>query len=382
VPSSGIIDLAIGLTFVFGVTAALASIATELIARLIGLRAAYLLSGLRELVDGGAARTDLSQAERDYENVQDMIRRRTTIPAEPGPPPAGTPSATGALLGGPILRSQGMTGQVTSRKLTLAATSPANRLPKMAAGRAAGSLWRQRRSLPSYISAGSFADAVIDLVVPGPAGQVTMATIQQGLGALPPAMSPLKASLEALAKNSGDDLGRFRASVEQWYDDHMDRVSGWYKRRVAAITLATGAILVILLNVNALTIGRALYTESTVSAAISNVAAKVSSCPPAESQQDCLADVQARLSAAATAGLPIGWGTVSDCRPPEGRCNWLDQRGILSRHGNSGGQLALVIIGFLVVLTALVPGAQFWFSLLSKLSILRATGPKPTTGRI
>ena len=50
--SSGIIDLAIGLAFVFGVTAALASVITELISRFLGLSGAYLLKGLRELLDG------------------------------------------------------------------------------------------------------------------------------------------------------------------------------------------------------------------------------------------------------------------------------------------------------------------------------------------
>ena len=40
------------------------------------------------------------------------------------------------------------------------------------------------------------------------------------------------------------------------------------------------------------------------------------------------------------------------------RCNWLDQRGIFSRHGNSGWQLALVLIGFLIMIVALVPGAR------------------------
>ena len=377
--SSGIIDLVIGLTFVFGVAAALASVATELIARLIGLRGAYLLSGLRELVDGGEASTDLGQAEQDYKNMQGIIGRRMVTPAEPPSAPAETPSATGALLGGPILRNQGMAGQITSRKFTLSATRQTGRLPKMTADRKTGSLWSHRRSLPSYISSRSFAEAVIDLVVPDPVGQTTMTTIQQGIDALPPTMSPLKPSLEALAKNAGDDIGRFRASVEQWYDDHMDRVSGWYKRHVATITLVAGAILVVLLNINALTIGRTLYTESTVSTAVSNVAAKVTSCPATESQQECLANLQAQLSAAATAGLPIGWGTVRDCTQPGARCNWLDQRGIFSRHGNSGWQLVLALIGFLIMIIALVPGAQFWFGLLSKLGTLRATGPKPAT---
>ena len=291
-PSSGIIDLVIGLIFVFGVAAALASVATELIARLIGLRGAYLLSGLRELVDGGEASTDLGQAEQDYKNMQGIIGRGMETPAEPSPAPAETPLATGALLGGPILRNQGMAGQITSRKLTLAATAQTGRLPKMTADRKAGSLWSLRRSLPSYISSRSFAEAVIDLVVPDPVGQTTMAIIQRGIDALPPEVSPLQPSLEALAKNAGDDVSRFRASVEQWYDDHMDRVSGWYKRHVATITLVAGAILVVLVNINALTIGRTLYTESTVSTAISNVAAKVTSCPATESQQECLANLQ------------------------------------------------------------------------------------------
>jgi hypothetical protein len=37
----------------------------------------------------------------------------------------------------------------------------------------------------------------------------------------------------------------------------------------------------------------------------------------------------------------------------------------------------LVLIGFLVMVISILPGAQFWFGLLTKLGSLRATGPKP-----
>jgi hypothetical protein len=392
--SSGIIDLAIGLTFVFGITAALASVVTELIARFIGLRGAYLLGGLRELVDSDQVTTDLSQAEKDYNTIKGMVAPAEQAPAEQTQtqtrPP--TPSATGALLGGPILGNQGMAGQITSRDLTLTA-SGTGRLPKVTLETKTGnllrrirSLWRQRRSLPSYISASSFADAVIDLVVPDPNGQTAMTSIERGVAALPDEMSPFKPSLQALAKNAQGDITRFRTFVEQWYDDHMDRVSGWYKRHVAIITFVVGTILVVLLNINALTIGRTLYTESTVSAAVSNVAAKDTACPTPtnaaaqtlESQQECLEDLQGELSAAASAGLPIGWGTVRDCTQQGAHCNWWDRRGIFSQHGDSGLQLVLVLVGFLIMIIALVPGAQFWFGLLSTLGSLRSTGPKPT----
>ena len=391
VPTSAIIDLATGLIFVFAVTAALASVVTELIARLVGLRGAYLLYGLRELLDGGGTSTDLSDAVTDYNNMTDLVSRGIGAGAAPpgaAQPPEPHPSATGAVLGSPILRSQGMTGEITSRKLTLAAPRRPSRLPRIKADKTtgqtdkkAGSVWHQRRSLPSYISATSFAETIISLVVPNAAGQTTMTAIQQGVDALPDGTSPLKSSLQALVKNAGNDVDAFRAAVESWYDDHMDRVSGWYKRHTAKITLVAGGILIILLNINALTIGRTLYAQGAVSTAISSVAAKGTDCPAKhETEEACLANLQAQLSAAATAGLPIGWGTVRDCTVPGAQCNWLDQRGIFSRHGNSWEQVVLVLIGFLIMIIGLVPGAQFWFGLLSKIGSLRTTGPKPAAG--
>ncbi len=276
-----------------------------------------------------------------------------------------------------------MAGQISSRKLTLESAGKTGRPAKMtsSAGGRLWRMWRERRSLPSYIPARSFAEAVMDLVVPDAdgdaAGQMSMLAVQQSVSALPDSMSTLKQSLQTLVKNAGSDVGLFRASVEHWYDDHMDRVSGWYKRHVAKITLLVGVIIVLLLNVNALAIGRTLYSEGAVRAAVSTVAAKSTSCPASQSRQACLGSLQAQVSAAAQAGLPIGWGTVRDCAAPKTACNWPDRRGIFSRHGNSGWQVVLVLIGFLITIMALVPGAQFWFGLLGKIGNLGATGPKP-----
>lgn len=38
-----------------------------------------------------------------------------------------------------------------------------------------------------------------------------------------------------------------------------------------------------------------------------------------------------------------------------------------------------VVLGFVITAVALVPGARFWFDLLSRLGSLRSTGPKPTS---
>lgn len=385
--SSPVIDLAIGITFVFAVTAALASLLTEFIARFLGLRGAYLLSGLRELVDGGDTPTALTDVQKDYGDIQTLIKNGPPPAAEKAPDdpvaegnaPAGNapagPSVTGALLGGPILGNQGVAGQLSTRKLTLGETTGTGSLPTITSK--SGSKRPQLRSLPSYISARSFADAVIDLVVPNAQGQTTMDDIQTNLQVLP---DPFKTSLEALVKNANGDVSKFRTSVEQWYDDHMDRVSGWYKRRTASITLVVGAIIVVILNLNALTIGRTLYTENAVSAAVSTVAAKTTSCSSAD--QSCLANLDSELSAAAASGLPVGWGTVRACTQKGVVCGWWERRGILSPFGGDGSQAAqvlLVLLGFLIMIFALLPGAQFWFGLLTKLNTLRATGPPPAS---
>jgi hypothetical protein len=419
---SGIIDVAIGLAFVFGVTAALSSVFTELIARFLGLRGAYLLSGLRELLDGTGGQTPgtgsqtaLKDAVKNYEAMKGLMQpparaaaaaaakpaapatapaaaaaapaAAAAAPAAATPAAAATPiaapekpatmSATGALLGSPILRSQGMTGQITSRDLTLQ-PGKAGRPAQMTGDAGKWSQWRARRSLPAYISAESISEAVIDLLVPNSAGDTTMTEIQKGIKALPGWMPTFKDSLQALANNAGKDIDLFRTSVENWYDDHMSRVSGWYKRHVAKITIVIGAILVLLLNINTLTIGRTLYSNSVVRTAVSTVAARTTSCQ-GKTQQECLAGLQSQLSAAAQAGLPIGWGTVADCAAPTASCNWLDQRGIFSRHGGSPWQFVLVLAGFLITIIALAPGARFWFDLLGRLGSLRSTGPKPAS---
>jgi hypothetical protein len=393
--SSGIIDLAIGLVFIFGVTAALSSVITELISRFLGLRGAYLLLGLRELLDSSTTAVVLSQADSDFAKVRDMVNTVQDPPevkvarlvtGTAGTSRAGTgtagsasadleaqpTSATSALLGSPILSSQGMTGQITSRPLTLKAAKPGSSKAPLPTGGLG-----LRRSLPSYIPAQSFAEAIIDMVVPDKSGQTNMSVIQHYIGQLPDSMGPLKGSLQSLATNAGDDVSRFRTSVEQWYDNHMDRVSGWYKRRAALITTLAGAILVLLLNINTITIGHALYGDSAVRSAVSTAAAKNPPCTANETEANCLSQLETEVSSAAQAGLPIGWGTVSACAEKNVHCGWLAQRGITNPQGGSPWQIILVLIGFLITIIALTPGAQFWFGLLVKLNSLRSSGPPP-----
>ena len=384
--NSGIIDLAIGLAFIFGATAALASVITEMIARFLGLRGAYLLAGLRELVDSAGKSVVLDNAATDVENARNIATGAAGAHAtgEPAAEPAADaqlPSATHVLLRSPMLGSQGVVGTIATKGLTVEGFKPKVKASSTGKTDPVRLLrtWSRRRQLPSYISARSFATAVMDLVVPSASGQTTMDGIPERIKDMPVAPGPLKDSLQSLAASANGDIDRFRTSIENWYDDHMARVSGWYKRRTTLITFIAGGILVLLLNINAITIGRALYSDSATRTAVSAVAAQGNPCPASSDQQSCLAALEKRVSDAAQAGLPLGWGIVPACTVQNAKCGWLEQHGITTPGDGSWWQVFLAVLGFLATIVALAPGAQFWFGLVVKLNSLRASGPPPAS---
>jgi hypothetical protein len=219
----------------------------------------------------------------------------------------------------------------------------------------------------------------MDLVVPNASGQTTMDGIPERIKNMPVAPGPLKDSLQSMAASANGDIDRFRTSIENWYDDHMARVSGWYKRRTTLITFIAGGILVLLLNINAITIGRALYSDSATRTAVSAVAAQGNPCPASSDQQSCLSALEKRVSDAAQAGLPLGWGIVPACTVQGAKCGWLEQHGITTPGDGSWWQVFLAVLGFLATIVALAPGAQFWFGLAVKLNSLRASGPPPAS---
>ena len=56
---------------------------------------------------------------------------------------------------------------------------------------------------------------------------------------------------------AGDRRDRFTAALERSFDEGMDRVSGWYKRRASYSLLVLAIVLVAILNVDTFTVGAA-----------------------------------------------------------------------------------------------------------------------------
>lgn len=75
----------------------------------------------------------------------------------------------------------------------------------------------------------------------------------------------LKRALRALLEHDEvKDLTGARAAVARWFDDGMDRVSGWYKRRSQRVVLTIAAFLTIALNIDTLLIADRLSRDATL----------------------------------------------------------------------------------------------------------------------
>lgn len=70
----------------------------------------------------------------------------------------------------------------------------------------------------------------------------------------------LKKSLLTLYEDAGHEIEKFKENIEVWFNNGMDRVNGWYKRRVQWVTLVVALVTALAMNVDAILIFRHLQT--------------------------------------------------------------------------------------------------------------------------
>lgn len=232
--------------------------------------------------------------------------------------------------------------------------------------------WKKRQ-LPSYIPASSFALALMDQVLAGRLDAADSIASVPGTGVtterLLLAAERIKsdrlrdAVLLAVQLGRGD-IEATQKHIEAWFDSAMDRVSGWYRRRTQVLTFWIGLALSVALNVNALTIADALSENAALRRAVAEDAATYTAAARASSEDGGLRS-DAETSAVDTIrslGLPIGWSSTSVealTRPNSGPLpplGWLQ-----------------ITAGYLITALAITLGAPFWFDVLNKLIVVRAT---------
>jgi hypothetical protein len=296
---SNILDAAIGLLFVYVVLSLICSAAHELLEAVLRYRASDLEHGLRELLESGEEQRAVLQTLYNHPLVNGLYKGKYT----PG----------------------------------------------------------KTRNLPSYIPSYTFALAMMDMAG-GAAGAVakesspgrTTALRAGILSNLPP--SNARSALVTLVDAAGNDIVRARENIEKWYNDGMDRVSGWYKRRTRYIIFVLGLAVATGINANTVDIARTLANNAAVRSSLVPLA----EAAVAQQRIDQVdKSIQSQIAASGNSGLPLGWSQQSFPR---------NVHDLLPKAG-----------GWLLTAFAVSLGAPFWFDVLNKFVNFR-TALKPVEG--
>jgi hypothetical protein len=210
-------------------------------------------------------------------------------------------------------------------------------------------------------------------------------------------VSTLFSSMDTYLAQGESRLAAARHTVEQWFDDAMDRTSGWYKRSTQLWLGLVGFALACALNVDTLTVGTALWRDPTLRqnavehAQKYQLASAGDDTPFSTVEEVSQAIRELNVQLSQELQLPIGWRTQVVDLPDNTVCAlvplrtgdvWGIPRGedclqlTEAASNRSAGPLAK-LLGLLLTAVAVSQGAPFWFDLLSKLTNPRGSGPVP-----
>jgi hypothetical protein len=182
---------------------------------------------------------------------------------------------------------------------------------------------------PQYLSAQQFSSVLLGLVNPeGPPAPVTPQTEaapaspppfdftntieaakKVGLTLAPGAAvpdTPLAQQISALAAKANGNYTAFVKAIEDWYDDHMDRVSGWYVKHTQIVLVIIGFIVASLWNVDTLRVVRAFSCNTALRTTTAQIKTGTKEAP------------DAALIKTVIDAVPLGWDFSSkDDAPPE-----------------------------------------------------------------
>src|SRR5262249_20857478 len=132
------------------------------------------------------------------------------------------------------------------------------------------SAWRKTtdRTPPAYIPAGTFSGVVLEhLMGLGQASSLSpegaIASVRKSVESAEPGGDALLSLLKTTLATQGESIQAVRLAIEKWFNDTMDRASGWYKRRTQSVLLLLGLIIAYVGNVDTIGVVRWLWQSDT-----------------------------------------------------------------------------------------------------------------------
>ena len=182
-----VLDVVIGIVFVFLLFSLVVTALNEVVLSKLDLRARFLKEGLSELLQSNSKTAEGKLAIR----VQDLLQH-------------------------------GMISSLSRSRYD----------PKA----------KGTKGVPSYIPGKSFVLALLSLVTEGKDPQ-RIPDMRDQIDKV--GNESLKKTLLALYDDAEGDLDHFKANLENWFNESMERVSGWYKRYAQQCLLTLSLLLAV-----------------------------------------------------------------------------------------------------------------------------------------
>ncbi|MBL0741981.1 hypothetical protein [Chryseolinea lacunae] len=252
---------------------------------------------------------------------------------------------------------------------------------------------------PAYIAARNFSKALLD-ILKGPGtkpGEDFRGRIDASLNSGITVSQDSKITggetltfLQSLWADAQGDIDKFRAALEQWFDDTMERATGWYKKRTQIILFFVGLFIAGVFNVDTVKIVDKLSNDPELR---QQIIQQADGYLKAHSNlKEELAERQQRAAGNDTTKATQSLDSLiirTDKLVKEAtdlvNTDLKNANEVLALGWEDHSFDAWSLPGWIITALAISLGAPFWFDLLNKLMKLRgavppATDPKQSGG--
>jgi hypothetical protein len=244
------------------------------------------------------------------------------------------------------------------------------------------SLMKKEDRVPAYIPARNFVLALIENLDTGNYVNGNIVSAQKTKGTVTKDIIPRDAIIvmETIMKQANLmplKAEEFEKRLEEFYNNTMDRVTGWYKKRIRRILFVLAFILAVSLNIDTIkVINDAMTDKAKLGRAVENIAAnlpKFDSLRKAVEVKDSAGSIEIRqivgnasdtiknlkVTYDQTTGYSLGYRDTNDFKTQWRESFWKK------------------LLGILLTVFALQMGSNYWFELMNKAVNVRAVGKKP-----
>jgi len=241
----------------------------------------------------------------------------------------------------------------------------------------------------------------------------TLEQVRVGIATLAVTQPQLKQALETLlqgveeyAVKGESALSTARVSVEKWFDDSMDRLSGWYRRKSQQLAFFIGIAVVIFLNGDTVLLAQQLWRDPGLRLSLVAQAQNLIEQQPEDATQPTVEQITELQAQFSSLNVPFGWVGTPIPLDPNGRIPGMDDTShactlapataddvfgfavagqcypiINAPHFNDLTGWVLKLFGLIVSGMAAAQGAPFWFDILKRFINIRASGANPSEAK-